>query len=59
LLIPARRAHDPLLEGALRPLIGSIDIDHMRQANMLVDRSDNKLTPAAAAAWLAEAAYLE
>jgi osmoprotectant transport system permease protein len=59
LLVPAARAQDPLLLAALRPLIDAIDIEHMRQANLQVDRSDNKQSPAAAAAWLAQAAHID
>jgi osmoprotectant transport system permease protein len=59
LLVPAARARDELLMAALRPLVDAIDIDHMRQANLQVDRSDNKQSPAAAAAWLARVANID
>ena len=59
LLIPESRADDPLLLGALRPLVDAIDIEHMRAANLQVDRSEGKQSPAAAAAWLARAIDLE
>jgi osmoprotectant transport system permease protein len=59
LLIPASRAHDDLLLGALRPLIDSIDIEHMRQANLQVDRADDKQTPAVAAQWLARSLHID
>jgi osmoprotectant transport system permease protein len=51
LLAPAR-ADDAVLKGALEPLLGAIAIDAMQHANLLVDRDDDKLTPAAAAEWL-------
>lgn len=37
---------------ALRPMIGAITVDRMRQANLMVDRDTDKLTPAEAARWL-------
>ena len=37
---------------ALRPLIGGISIDAMREANWMVDRDADKRTPAEAAKWL-------
>jgi osmoprotectant transport system permease protein len=36
----------------LQPLIGTITIEAMQQANLLVDREQNKQTPRAAAQWL-------
>jgi osmoprotectant transport system permease protein len=56
LLLGAKAAHDPKLVATLRPLIGSIDVDAMRQANFMVDRADDKATPEVAAEWLARAA---
>jgi osmoprotectant transport system permease protein len=52
LLAPARAA-DRRLRRALQPLIGAIPIEAMREANLQVDRDENKTTPAAAAEWLA------
>jgi osmoprotectant transport system permease protein len=52
LLAPAR-FNDPALLAALKPLIGSVSIEQMRHANSLVDRDTKKLTPSAAARWLA------
>lgn len=52
LLISPRRAKDAKFLAALRPLIGSISIDRMRQANLMVDRDTGKASPAQAAAWL-------
>ncbi len=37
---------------ALRPLIGAIRVERMRQANLMVDRDTDKRTPAQAARWL-------
>ena len=37
---------------ALRPLLGAIPVEQMRQANLLVDRDSDKRTPAQAARWL-------
>ena len=39
---------------ALRPLVGAISVDLMREANNLVDRKEDKKTPAQAARWLRE-----
>ena len=58
LLIAGKRAHDTLLRAALTPLIDAIPIERMREANMLVDRSEHKLSPAEAANWLAQQAKL-
>jgi osmoprotectant transport system permease protein len=52
LLLPPRRAHDHAFIATLQPLIGSIPIDRMRQANLMVDRDRDKRTPAEAARWL-------
>ena len=58
LLSPARAA-DPLLRAAFEPLIDAIPIGLMRQANLMVDRDDDKLTPVQAARWLSKAAGLD
>lgn len=52
LLLSPRRAHDSTFIAALQPLIGTIPIDRMRQANLMVDRDSDKRTPAEAARWL-------
>ncbi|WP_095012577.1 ABC transporter permease/substrate-binding protein [Tsuneonella mangrovi] len=52
LLLSQRRAGDKRLSGALKPLLGKIDVATMRQANFMVDRPDDKKTPAEAAHWL-------
>ena len=53
-LISPKRAHDTALLSALRPLIGAIPVTLMREANYLVDRPDDGLTPQAAAQWLGQ-----
>ncbi len=54
LLISPEAAQDADLVATLRPLIGAIDVDAMREANFSVDREDNKNTPAEAARVLAD-----
>ncbi|MDB5593253.1 MAG: substrate-binding region of ABC-type glycine betaine transport system [Hyphomicrobiales bacterium] len=53
ILIAPKRADDPMLQRALKPLIGVIGVDLMREANLSVDRDQNKSTPRAAARALA------
>ncbi|QAY76247.1 ABC transporter permease/substrate-binding protein [Sphingosinicella sp. BN140058] len=55
LLLSPRAAADPDVVAALRPLIGAIDVRHMREANLTVDRDVNKSSPAEAAKRLLEA----
>ncbi|MDB4961463.1 MAG: transporter permease [Myxococcales bacterium] len=52
ILLAARVADDPRVECALAPLRGSITIERMRQANLMVDRAAGKSSPADAARWL-------
>ncbi|WCT73016.1 ABC transporter permease/substrate-binding protein [Sphingomonas naphthae] len=52
LLVSPAYARDARFIDALRPLIGAIPVDRMRQANYMVDRDAGKVTPDAAAAWL-------
>jgi len=52
LLVSPRRAHDARFLAALRPLVGAIPIERMRQANLMVDRDSDKKSPAEAARWL-------
>jgi len=52
LLISPRHANDDRFLAALKPLIGSIDLKTMQQANLMVDRPDDKKTPEEAASWL-------
>lgn len=57
-LLAPRRADDATLRRALTPLIGAVPIEQMRKANQMVDRDENKVSPAQAARWLAEKADL-
>ena len=52
LLSPAR-AGDPALRRALAPLLGTITVGRMREANLMVDRDQDKASPAQAARFLA------
>lgn len=52
ILLSPRRAADQRLRHALQPLLGAISVEDMRQANLMVDRDQDKRTPAEAAAWL-------
>lgn len=52
LLVTATRAGDRRFVEALRPLIGAIPVERMRQANLMVDRDTDKRTPGEAARWL-------
>jgi osmoprotectant transport system substrate-binding protein/osmoprotectant transport system permease protein len=54
-LISPGRAADPVLLRALTPLIGKISIEHMREANLMVDRDADKATPLQAADFLLRA----
>jgi osmoprotectant transport system permease protein len=53
LLVSPKRAGDARFVGALRPLVGAIRVEAMREANYLVDRDAEKQSPDAAATWLA------
>jgi osmoprotectant transport system permease protein len=53
MLIAPKRADDRRLIGALKPLIGAISVEHMREANLAVDRDADKKTPEDAARALA------
>ncbi len=52
LLVGPAHAHDAHFLAALKPLIGGISLTLMQQANLMVDRDQDKQTPAATAAWL-------
>ena len=52
LLVSPRRANAARFTAALRPLIGAIPVERMRQANLMVDRDEDKRTPDEAARWL-------
>jgi osmoprotectant transport system permease protein len=52
ILISPKRAEDIAIRRALTPLIGSISVEHMREANFMVDRPQNKASPKEAAHFL-------
>lgn len=58
ILLGRRVADDPRVVCALAPLRGALSVTLVRQANLMVDRETDKATPAAAAAWLLDAARL-
>ncbi len=53
LLVSPASGHDARFVAALNPLVGAISVEAMRRANYMVDRDQNKASPAAAARWLA------
>lgn len=54
LLASSKCAAAPRCRDALRPLVGAITVEAMREANYQVDRDADKRAPADAARWLAE-----
>ena len=52
LLVAPRRAGEARFLNAVRPLVGAFPVERMRQANLMVDRDNDKRTPAEAARWL-------
>jgi osmoprotectant transport system permease protein len=52
LTIAPRHAKDARMISALRPLIGRVPVEAMREANYMVDRDAGKVSPDAAARWL-------
>jgi osmoprotectant transport system permease protein len=52
LTISPRMAHDRRFVAALRPLIGKVSVEAMREANYMVDRDAGKVSPEVAARWL-------
>lgn len=54
IMLNPERAGDVRLKTALAPLIGAIDVSLMREANYMVDRSEDKRSPAEVARWLDE-----
>jgi osmoprotectant transport system permease protein len=54
LLLAPQRANDKVLKDTLAPLVGRIDVELMRAANLRADRDEEKETPAQAARWLWE-----
>ena len=55
ILISPRRAKDDVLARAVSPLLGRISVEQMRQANLMVDRDADKISPKEAARFLARA----
>lgn len=53
LMVAPDRADDARFIAALEPLIEAIPVETMREANYMVDRDEDKATPAEAAIWLA------
>ena len=51
-LLAPKRASDPALRGALQPLLGKIDIETMREANLRAAGGNGASSPAAVARWL-------
>lgn len=52
LLLAPKRGGDDKFIAALKPLIGAITVENMREANYMVDRDGDKKTPRQAARWL-------
>ncbi len=52
LMIAPGREEDARFVEAIKPLIGAITVENMREANYMVDREDDKKTPDQAARWL-------
>lgn len=52
LLVSPGHANDKVMIDALKPLLGAIDLKTMQEANLMVDRPDDKKSPAEAARWL-------
>ena len=55
LLVAPGRAGDARFTAVLKPLVGAIGVEPMREANYMVDRDSDKRSPAEAAEWLAGA----
>jgi osmoprotectant transport system permease protein len=53
-LVSPKRAKDARLIRALAPLIGKISVEQMREANLMVDRDIDKVSPKEAARFLAK-----
>ena len=53
LLVAPGKAKDERFLAALRPLLGAIPVETMRDANLMVDRTSDKKSPEEAARWLA------
>jgi len=55
LIASPKHAGDTRFLSALKPLVGAIPVERMREANYMVDRDSGKATPEQAAAWLEKA----
>jgi len=55
LLLSPRIAQNAEIAAALTPLLGAVDVVTMREANLMVDRQDDKRSVREAAQWLLEA----
>jgi osmoprotectant transport system permease protein len=53
LLLSPRHANDAKIQNLLKPLVGAIPVERMREANYMVDRDTGKKSPEDAARWLA------
>jgi osmoprotectant transport system permease protein len=58
ILISPRRRGDSRLKRTLQPMLGRIAVEQMRQANLMVDRDQDKRSPEEAGRWLARASGL-
>ncbi|MEP3225522.1 MAG: ABC transporter permease/substrate-binding protein [Parasphingorhabdus sp.] len=54
LLIAPKRGKDEKFINAIKPLVGAITVENMREANYMVDREADKKSPKQAARWLDE-----
>jgi osmoprotectant transport system permease protein len=52
LLVSPERAHDAKLANALKPLLGAISVDLMREANLRADGQGGKSSPEEIAKWM-------
>jgi osmoprotectant transport system permease protein len=52
LMVSPRRAQDDRFLRAIKPLVGHVPVEAMREANYMVDRDENKASPEMAARWL-------
>lgn len=52
LMVSSKAAQDEKLVKTIKPLVGAITVENMREANYMVDRDSDKKTPSQAAAWL-------
>jgi len=52
LMVSPAHASDARFQGVLKPLVGAIPVEVMREANYMVDRDDDKASPDEAARWI-------